>query len=90
VRRKNFVVIDSRTWHNARSTAKFTGFNEQYLRRLARDGKISGRKIGATENAQWFFNRPQVLKELGMAEREPRPHKLNGKHGTIDDLTSDL
>ena len=58
-------------WITVSQAAKLTGYNEEHIRRLLRDGSISGRKFGIV----WQVKRSSVTTYLAKAQiSEDRRH----------------
>ena len=63
---------ESNKWITVGQAAEISGFNEEYIRRLLRDGLVKGRKFGVI----WQVNHTSILAYLGESQ------KLNdGRHG---------
>jgi len=61
-------------WITTAEAAELTGYHAVHIRRLIRDGHISGKKFGR----DWLVNRESAqayaekMKELGAAKHDPR------------------
>jgi excisionase family DNA binding protein len=51
-------------WLTVRESARLTGYHEEYVRLLIREGKVVARKFGSV----WAVNKPSILKYLKSAE----------------------
>lgn len=70
-------------WISTGEAVEATGYGEEYLRRLARTGKVKGRKFVG----RWLINREDLLEykrkmdALGRKKHDPRglEHALEGE-----------
>jgi hypothetical protein len=80
MRKRNFIILGGKTFYTINAISDATGYCLQYLRRLAREGKIVGTKIGANPEPmrqRWVFNKSEVLEQLGREHLEDsKPRKL--------------
>lgn len=76
--RKDWLTLPD--WITTEEAAEVSGYHVNYIRRLMRQGKVTGRKAGL----MWWIDRDSLrsyldtVKELG-AEKF-RPHRLREKH----------
>lgn len=46
----------------AQEAGEFLGYTAESVKKLAREGKIPGQKIGGGPRSHWRFSRPQLLR----------------------------
>lgn len=64
-------MTNAHKWITVGHAAKLSGYNEEHIRRLLRDGEISGRKFGIL----WQVNHLSMIAYLSKAESsEDRRH----------------
>ena len=54
-------------WITTKETAQITGYHEEYLRTLIRDGKVKGQKFGPV----WQVSNASLLNYLARAKESP-------------------
>ena len=68
---------DHNEWITVGQAAKLTGYNEEHVRRLLRQGEIQGQKFGIV----WQVNRESVLAYLNKAQNSEDQRHGPKKHG---------
>ncbi len=63
-------------WITTKEAAQITGYHEEYLRTLIRDGKVKGQKFGPI----WQVSKRSLLDYLGRAKKS-----LDKRHGPKND-----
>ena len=64
------IEKDGKTYTYFQAVAKATGYDGDYLRKLAKSGKIDAIRVGSA----WMINLPS-LEAYQMAQKNRRPHK---------------
>jgi hypothetical protein len=65
------MTTDGDEWLTVREAVNLSGYNDEYITRLIREGKVKARKISIV----WLIDRQSLLSYLGKAQ------SLGGKRG---------